>query len=104
MEQIESFRRIGKKAGNRPVLVTLNAYKLKKLFFDNLVTLKSKGYNVANDITKEEREIYRKLKEIKEELLYLGIESKIIKSKILIKNEFFEIEEAYNYIEKKRRE
>lgn len=104
MNQVESYSRIGKIEGNRPVIIALNSQNLKVQFFNNIDVLKERGYNIANDTTKEERETYKKLKEIKNELLSLGIESKIKRTKIMINNEYLEQEEACKYLEKKRKE
>ena len=90
------------KAGNRPVIISLVSQIIKKKFFSNFEVFKSKGLTIANDSTKEEREHYKKLKEIKVELIAIGIESQIIKTKILIENNMHNLEEALNYLEKKK--
>ena len=101
MNQVESYNIIGKTVGNRPVILALNSQNLKIQFFNNIGLLKERGYNIANDTTKEERETYKKLKEIKNDLLSLGIESKIKRTKIIIDNNYLVLEEAFKYVEKK---
>ena len=98
MEQVDFYNRIGKKEGNRPVILSLTSREIKSKFFDNFEVLRSKGLSIANDMTKEERENYKKLKAIKIELFNYGIQNKIAKGKIIINNNEYEIEEALKFL------
>ena len=55
---------------------------------------KEKGLSIPNDSTKEERDEYKKMKEIKDQLYQLGIDSKIIKRKLTFNNKTYNVEEA----------
>ena len=105
IDQVDNYSRIGKKAGKRPIVLSLSSRRLKKNFFNNIDKIKSKGLNIANDISREEREKFKKFKEIQSELLNLEIESKIVRSKIIVGNKHFNLESAYKFLdEKKERE
>ena len=101
MQHVDSSNRIGKKAGKKPVIISLVSQKQKKNFFSNINLFRSLGLSIANDSTKEERQYYNKMKEVKSELLKLGIESKIVKSKIEVEGNPLNLEEAYEFLEGK---
>ena len=86
------------------MILALTSREMKSKFFDNFEVLKSKGLSIANDMTKEERENYKKLKAIKIELFNYGIQNKIAKGKIIINNNECEVEEALKFLEEIKKE
>ena len=64
-----------------------------------MTLLKSKGLNIANDIPKAEREIYRKLKSLQIELAESNIECRIYKTKLMVGDKQYEVEEAEKFLE-----
>ena len=103
-QHIDSIKRIGIKEGRRPVFITVTSLASKKIFFDNLLFLKSKGIIVTNDTTKKEREDYKKLKEIKEKLANFGSKALIKNSKLFVEDHCFDIPQAQKYVDELEKE
>ena len=81
---IEKVSRIGYKVGNRPVVVTLSDQKYKEeiLKYDSLK--ENHKIVIACDSTIEERENYKKLKKIRDQLTCKYQNISIKKNKIII--------------------
>ena len=99
IDNIDYYSRMGKIPGNRPVIIKLTSLTFKQKFFDRIGSLKAKGLNIANDISKEDRELFKKLKVIQSELINFDIECKIIKSNLFIENKQYNLNDATKFLE-----
>lgn len=58
---VTDIYRIGKKMGNRPIVIKLLAPRWKQVFFQKIANFKKNKLNIDNDLTKEEREVKKQL-------------------------------------------
>lgn len=93
--RVENIKRIGFSVGKRPVAISLLHYRDKKIFFDNETLLKvNHNIRVSGDFSKEQREEYRRLKEIKKSLSEKGIQADVSRGKIVIEGKKHSIKQA----------
>lgn len=100
-KDIIDVRRLGKKEGNRPILVSLADQKCKKEIYQKAKNFGKLSLSFANDMTREMREKkiqYNKLREAKSLLERQGKTAEIRGSKIFLDNLYYEIDELHEVL------
>ena len=93
LNSIARVHRIGKHAGNRPVLVSfVNIYD-KAAIFKNVETLMKNGLAISNDLLQEERDARKPLLAFFPALREKGFKPKIRDDKILIDGKLYSVEQ-----------
>lgn len=80
-------KRLGRVVGTRPVLIEfVNIYE-KKVNFEWKKEVEEMGYKIADDYTKEERQVYARFKEMKKEFLkLLGEKIELVNGRVYSKH------------------
>lgn len=81
---IDEIRRIGRKAGNRPIFIKFTSVKIKSTIFSHIVKVKDKAFSIANDLTDEEIKVRNELQPLAYKLRESGIDAKLKNGKIAI--------------------
>lgn len=98
-EQIENAVRLGRRIGNRPILIKLDNARSREYILENIQKLKSINIGLSNDFTKNQLEIRRKLKDIQLTLNKKEITTKIRGTKILMRDNLYTLQEIQNWME-----
>lgn len=97
---IEKIFRLGKNIGSRPILVAFTSVKYKSILFSKISELRSLDISIANDLTNEQRETRKILKNLQVKLTQQGKTSIIKGSRLLIENTLYDIPTIQKIFEK----
>ncbi|CAH1163426.1 unnamed protein product [Phaedon cochleariae] len=95
-KEIDYLKKRGK---NTPILIEFVTYLKKKSLYGNLERLKDlnkKGYPISNDLTKEEKEALKTLKDHQKQAREQNLDAKIKGQKLLINGKPYSVEELEN--------
>lgn len=101
-EDICSIKRLGINPGLRPLLIVFKEVHFKSLIFKNVMKFKDRKIFVNNDLTKEQRNenkrIRERLFECKQKLDSIGKNSQVRNTKSLCENKFYDEHSAFEFI------
>lgn len=100
LECLNNVYPIGKTESNRPILIQFQSYLTKTRVLKECRKLKGTGISITEDLTKEDREIQKKLIKHKKQAQSKGYKTYIRRNKLYVNNEEYTIED----LEEKDRE